>query len=161
MSKKSRRKASVGKPGDTGTQAAETSASNTPTVTATPVLPGGSTSGFRGILARLAGRRKIWLIVVGLIVWAGVLIYNTQTPSSTRPGFLEFSSEEPDAQVLIEKEGGTETPIERTAKTTLTLEPGHYNFRLAVPNDNLKLWPTQLNLDPNGRGFVKVRKLKL
>lgn len=89
---------------------------------------------------------------------AGIAIYLNETKKE-RVGYLVYGSEDPNAEVVIEKDGKSVT-LERKAKLEVPLEPGRYTLRLVSPTTGYKLQPDWFNLDANGRAFVKVRRVE-
>jgi hypothetical protein len=105
--------------------------------------------------SRAIGRRKTWLLLAaGLIGLGGILIAKLQV----KPGVIEYNSDDPDAQVIMEKDG-QDFPLKKGTKYEVAMDPGHYNIRLAGNTVGLKLSATFCNLDPGGKGIVKVIKV--
>ncbi|HEV3438110.1 MAG TPA: hypothetical protein VG122_12170 [Gemmata sp.] len=104
-------------------------------------------------------RRLLWLLAVaGLIAVAGFAVNKTQ--NDPRPGIIEYSSDDPNAQVILEKDG-EETLLKQGTKFTQQVAPGYYTkLRLANPTDELKLTPPFINMDPGGRAAVMVRRVQ-
>jgi hypothetical protein len=92
------------------------------------------------------------LVVLACLVGAIVYLINHQK----KMGVIEYSSDDPQAQVVLEKDGDV-IPIKSEAKGTLNVEPGHYTVRFVSPTEGLKLRPSFINMDPGGRAFVTVR----
>jgi len=72
-------------------------------------------------------------------------------------GIIEYTSDDPNAQVVMEKDG-QDFPLEKGSKSSVQMEPGHYNIRLIGQTDGLKLEQKFCNLDPGGRGIVRVKR---
>jgi hypothetical protein len=84
-----------------------------------------------------------------------VLVSYLQKPS----GIVEYSSDDPNAQVVLEKDGEGEVIVLEGTKLTKPLQAGHYNVRLATPSAGLVLRPRkEINMDAGGRAFVTVRR---
>ena len=97
-------------------------------------------------------RRKTWLLLAaGLIGLCGILIAKLQV----KPGIIQYKSDDPNAQVIMEKDG-QDFPLEKGSEYTVKMEPGYYNIRLADNSEGLKLSAKFCNLDPGGLGIVKV-----
>jgi hypothetical protein len=104
---------------------------------------------------RALRRRKTWLLLAaGLIGLGGILIAKLQV----KPGVIEYNSDDPDAQVIMEKDG-QDFPLKKGTKYEVPMDPGHYNIRLAGNIEGLKLSATFCNLDPGGKGIVKVMRV--
>lgn len=105
----------------------------------------------------LRSRRLPKLIFIALLVGtAGFLIYKLE--NAPKPGTIEYTSDDPNAQVILQKKDGEEIPLKQGSKYSMTLEPGYYTTHLATPAKDLKLRPSFINLDPNGRAFVQVKR---
>jgi hypothetical protein len=94
------------------------------------------------------------LLAAGLIGLGGILVAKLQV----KPGIIVYSSDDQNAQVIMEKDG-RDYPLEQGTQYEVKMEPGHYNIRLAGNTEGLKLSATFCNLDPDGRGIVKVIKV--
>jgi hypothetical protein len=92
-------------------------------------------------------------LAAGLIGLSGILI--TKAQERPRLGRIQYKSDDPNAQVIMEKDG-QDFPLEKGTAYEVLMEPGHYNIRLAGPSEGLKLQATFCNLDSNGLGIVKV-----
>ena len=105
---------------------------------------------------RISRRRLFWLLaaicILGIV---GVLFENYQ--KSHRSGIIEYSSDDPDAQLVMEKDG-RDFPLKKGVKYTMPFEPGSYKIRLVEGPKDLR-YPPFLNLDPGGRGHVNVKKV--
>jgi len=100
-------------------------------------------------------RRKPWFIIAACAVaLVGILV--TSFKETKRMGIIEYSSDDPKAQVVLEKDG-QDIPLEQGTKFSMKLEPGHYNIRLVGKTEGLKVQPF-VNLDPGGRGIITVRR---
>jgi hypothetical protein len=109
-------------------------------------------------LWRRALRRRLpWLLLIaGVIGLSGVFIEQYQ--KAHRPGEVVYSSDDPNAQVILEKDG-EDIPLKKGTSYKSELRPGQYKIRLEEGSpDNLKLHAHYLNLDPGGRGFIKVTR---
>jgi hypothetical protein len=107
---------------------------------------------------RFGRRRILWLaVIVCLVGIAGTLISGLQ--KTQRPGIIEYSSDDLNAQVILEKDG-QEILLERATKFTKQVEPGSYKLRLENPTEGLKLQPSIIQMDPGGRAFVTVRRVQ-
>jgi hypothetical protein len=101
-------------------------------------------------------RRKPWFIIAACVVaLVGILVTSFQ--ETKRMGIIEYSSDDPKAQVILEKDG-QDIPLEQGIKFSMKLEPGHYNLRLVGHTEGLKLQPRFINLDSGGRGIITVRR---
>ncbi len=108
----------------------------------------------RSVLRRLF----LLLAVAGLIAVAVFAVNKIQ--NGPRPGIIEYSSDDPNAQVILEKDG-EETLLKRGTKFTQQVAPGYYTkLRLANPTDELKLQPSFINMDAGGRAVVTVRRVQ-
>jgi hypothetical protein len=108
-------------------------------------------------LLRYTKRRlPVLVALIGIVAIAGIWL--TSQKEKTRMGIIEYSSDDPNAQVILEKDG-QDIPLDRGSKYTKELEPGSYKLRLAGTGEGLKLSPpNMINLDPGGRAFVTVRR---
>jgi hypothetical protein len=108
---------------------------------------------------RITVRRLFLLLAVaGLIAVAGFAANKIQ--NGPRPGIIEYSSDDPNAQVVLEKDG-QEIPLERGTRFTKQVEAGAYKIRLAAPTDGLQLTPPSvINMDAGGKAFVTVRRVQ-
>jgi hypothetical protein len=98
----------------------------------------------------------LWIALIFLIGSGAFLINDLQKKS--RPGIVEYSSDDPDAQVVLEKDG-QEIPLEKGTKYTKQVEPGSYKLLLTGNTEGLKLTPSLINMDPGGRAFVKITRV--
>jgi hypothetical protein len=112
-----------------------------------------SSSATPSLWNRLRRHRKVWLIGAAcLIALSGFVISEFRK----KMGIIEYSSDDPDAQVIAEKDG-VEILLEKGSRYTKEIEPGHYDIRLAEPTGDLRLYPPKMfNLDPGGRAIVRV-----
>jgi hypothetical protein len=101
-------------------------------------------------------RRTTWLAAIACLVGLGSLML-PKAADRPRMGVIQYSSDDPNAQVILEKDG-QDIPLEQGTKFTTTLEPGHYELRLVGHTQGLKLQPRFINLDPGGLGIVTVRR---
>jgi hypothetical protein len=109
-------------------------------------------------LKRMRKRRSLWLVAaLGLLAIAGTIVVKLQ--NEARPGIVEYLSDDPDAQVVMEKDDGKEILLDRGAKHTTKVEPGHYKLKLVQPNDGLKI-PSMINMDPGGRAYLRVERVR-
>jgi ferric-dicitrate binding protein FerR (iron transport regulator) len=156
MSKRSRkrRKALMKKGHMNGKPNGDPDANNqpqAPTSSSTPV-PAPS------FLKRMRKRRSLWLVAaLGLVAIAGTIIVKLQ--NGARPGIVEYMSDDPDAQVMMEKDDGKEILLDRGTKYSTKVEPGHYKLRLVPPNESLKI-PSIVNMDPGGRAYLRVERIR-
>lgn len=156
MSKRSRRRKAKepGKPQPTSkTQA------SLPTQATTPVSP---TSSQKPVTipttrARSPYWRVVWIAAI-LVVAAIIWIITNKPQDRPRMGIIEYSSDDPDAQLILEKDG-QEISLPKGSKVSQQVEAGSYKFRLANPTEGLKLYPASTNLDPGGRSIVTVRRV--
>jgi hypothetical protein len=105
---------------------------------------------------RFSRRRLPWLLAAVCILGiAGVFIEKYQ--KEHRLGIIEYRSDDPDAQLVMEKDG-QQFPLKKGVKYSIPFEAGNYTIRLEEGPKNLK-YPHFLNLDPGGKGYVKVEKV--
>jgi ferric-dicitrate binding protein FerR (iron transport regulator) len=150
MSKSSRRRKAM----ENRTKKMATDSSDPlPQPTFTPTSTQGAVSTFLG---RARRRRTPWLVLAACLVALGGYLV-TRFQESHRTGIIDYSSDDPQAEVVIEKDG-QEIPLGKGTKFSVQVEPGSYNIRLVSPTEGLKLSPPKLiNMDPGGRAFVTVR----
>jgi len=110
----------------------------------------------RSFMKHARGRRMLWIALICLI-GSGAYLFNDLQKKS-RPGIVEYSSDDPDAQVVLEKDG-QEIPLEKGTKYTKQVESGSYKLRLTGDTEGLKLTPSLINMDPGGRAFVKITRV--
>lgn len=106
---------------------------------------------------RFSRRRLPWLLAAVCVLGiAGVFVERYQ--KEHRMGIIEYSSDDPNALLVLERDGQL-FPLKKGIKYTIPFEPGNYTIRLAEGPKDLK-YPHFLNLDPGGRGLVKVEAPK-
>jgi hypothetical protein len=142
----SKRKSSVEQTATTQAQIA-TSAPNTMQQKLTPVPSALKRSRFR--------RLPLMMAIICLVALA--VFWMSDRKEKPRFGIIEYSSDDPNAQVVLEKDG-QETVLDRGKAYSKQLEPGSYKLRLEASAGGLKLTPKSLNLDAGGRAFVTVRR---
>jgi hypothetical protein len=135
-------------------KAEESNSQNVAVGSASSLKHSSAVSSFLGMARR---RRTPWIVVAACLVGiCGFLIANNQ--DRPRLGTIVYSSDDTDAQVVLEKEG-QEFPLKTGTKYTVQMEPGHYTVRLVGRTEGLKLQPKNLiNLDAGGKAFVTVRR---
>lgn len=109
-------------------------------------------------LGHAARRRTPWLVLIACLIGVGIFLSSQfrKGGDDHRMGIIEYSSDDPDAQVIMEKDGQPFL-LEKGVKFSKQVEPGHYTLKLATPSEGLKLQPSLINMDPGGRAFVTVR----
>jgi hypothetical protein len=109
---------------------------------------------FGSALGVLKRRRTPWLVMIACLI--GLCAYFTSKMKDQ--GIIEYSSDDPNAQVILEKDG-QDFVLKQGTKYSMQLAPGHYTVRLAGNAEGLKLQPAhEINLDPRGKAIINVRK---
>jgi hypothetical protein len=148
---------SAGDPGKPGPNSKDNAVSTSKSPIAETKTAPATLSPRASLWKSLSRRRLPWLLaVVCLVGIVGIVIEKYQ--NAHRMGIIEYMSDDPDAQLVLEKDG-QQFPLKKGTKYTIPFEPGNYKkIRLVEGDKNLK-FTTFLNLDPGGRGIVKVERV--